>query len=59
MSLKNIITVPDEVLKKISTPIEKIGLNEKRLIDDLFETMYHSKGIGCGTSRDTQKNYSD
>tara|TARA_B100000989_G_C19489940_1_gene449292 strand:- start:882 stop:1406 length:525 start_codon:yes stop_codon:yes gene_type:complete len=46
MSLKNIITVPDEVLKKISTPIEKIGLNEKRLIDDLFETMYHSKGIG-------------
>ena len=46
MSIKNIITVPDETLKKISTPIEKVGINEKRLIKDLFETMYHSKGIG-------------
>tara|TARA_B100001093_G_scaffold505256_1_gene562319 strand:+ start:1062 stop:1586 length:525 start_codon:yes stop_codon:yes gene_type:complete len=46
MSIKNIITVPDETLKKISTPIEKVGTNEKKLIKDLFETMYHSKGIG-------------
>ena len=46
MSIKNIITVPDEILKKISDPIEKIGINEKNLINDLFETMYKSKGIG-------------
>jgi len=46
MSIKNIITVPDETLKKISDPIEKVGLNEKKLINDLFETMYDSKGIG-------------
>ena len=46
MSIKNIITVPDETLKKISDPIEKVGLNEKKLINDLFETMYNSKGIG-------------
>ena len=46
MSIKDIITVPNETLKKISDPIEKVGLNEKRLINDLFETMYHSKGIG-------------
>ena len=46
MSVKNIITVPDEILKKISDPIEKIGLNEKKLINDLFETMYDSNGIG-------------
>ncbi|MBD1164187.1 peptide deformylase [Pelagibacterales bacterium SAG-MED13] len=46
MSIKNIITVPDETLKKISTPIEKVGINEKKLIKDLFETMYESKGIG-------------
>ena len=44
--LKQIVTVPDEILKKISDPIEKVGLNEKKLIEDLFETMYHSKGIG-------------
>ena len=46
MSIKEIITVPDDILKKISEPIEKVGINEKRLINDLFETMYHSNGIG-------------
>ena len=46
MSFKDIITVPDEILKKSSEPVEKIGKNEKKLIKDLFETMYQSKGIG-------------
>ncbi len=46
MSIKEIITVPDDILKKISDPIEKVGINEKKLIDELFETMYHFKGIG-------------
>ena len=46
MSIRQIITVPDETLKKISEPIEKVGVNEKKLIKDLFETMYNSKGIG-------------
>ncbi len=46
MSIKDIITVPDGILKKISEPIEKVGLNEKRLIKDLLDTMYHSNGIG-------------
>ena len=30
MSVKEIITVPDEILKKVSEPIEKIGVNEKK-----------------------------
>ena len=38
--------VPDEILKKVSDPIEKLGINEKKLIRDLFETMYNSNGIG-------------
>ena len=46
MSIKHIITVPNETLKKISEPIEKVGINEKKLINDLFETMYNFKGIG-------------
>ena len=46
MSIEKIITVPDETLKKISEPVEKVGVNEKKLINNLFETMYHSKGIG-------------
>ena len=46
MVLKKIITVPDEILRKISEPIEKIGINEKKLIKSLFETMYNANGIG-------------
>ena len=46
MSIKDIITVPNEILKKISDPLEKVGVNERKLITDLFETMYNSKGIG-------------
>ena len=46
MSIKNIITVPDETLKKISEPVTNVGRDEKKLINDLFETMYNSKGIG-------------
>ena len=46
MSIKDIITVPDETLKKISNPLENIGINEKRLVKDLFDTMYNSNGIG-------------
>jgi len=46
MSIKNIITVPDETLRKASTSVENIGENEKKLIKDMFESMYHHNGIG-------------
>ena len=46
MSVKDIITVPNEILKKISEPIVNVGINEKKLINDLFETMYNANGIG-------------
>tara|TARA_B100000989_G_scaffold47215_1_gene30703 strand:+ start:21926 stop:22450 length:525 start_codon:yes stop_codon:yes gene_type:complete len=46
MTIKDIITVPNETLKKISEPIEKVGVNEIKLVNELFETMYRSNGIG-------------
>ena len=46
MSLKNIITVPNPLLKSISKPVDKINNDIKSLIDDMFETMYHAPGIG-------------
>ena len=46
MTIKPIINVPNEVLKKISDPIENVGESEKKLANDLFETMYNSNGIG-------------
>ena len=46
MTIKPIITVPNEVLRKISDPIESVGESVKKLVNDLFETMYNSNGIG-------------
>ena len=49
MTIKKLITVPDEVLRKKSQPIEKITNDEKKLVNDMFETMYHHKGIGLAS----------
>ena len=46
MTIKKLITVPDELLRKKSQNIEKVGTEEKKLVKDLFDTMYHHKGIG-------------
>ena len=46
MTVKKLITVPDEILRNKSQNIQKLGQEEKKLINDLFETMYHHKGIG-------------
>jgi peptide deformylase len=46
MSIRNIITVPDPLLRARSRPIEKVDANVQRLIDDMLETMYDAPGIG-------------
>ena len=46
MTIKKLITVPDEVLRKKSQNLERVETEEKKLVKDLFETMYHHNGIG-------------
>ena len=46
MSLLPIITLPDPVLRKVSDPVEGIDAGLKRLVADMFETMYDAPGIG-------------
>ena len=46
MPLKNIITVPDPLLKSISKPVDKINDEIKILINDMFDTMYNAPGVG-------------
>ena len=50
MSVKKLIIVPDDILRKKSEPLNKVDVNEKKLIKDLFETMYHHNGIGLALS---------
>ena len=46
MTVKNILTEPNKILRQISLPVEKVGKEEQALMDDMLETMYDAKGIG-------------
>jgi peptide deformylase len=41
-----IITLPDPILRKLSTPVERVDDELRRLADDMFETMYDAPGVG-------------
>ena len=46
MTVKTILTEPNKILRQVSLPVEKVGNDERRLMDDMLETMYYAKGIG-------------
>ena len=47
MTVKIILTEPNKLLREISKPVDHIGENEQKLMDDMLETMYAAKnGIG-------------
>ena len=46
MTIKNIITEPNEILRQISSPVQKVGKDERKIMDDMLETMYAANGIG-------------
>ena len=46
MAIKKIITEPNKILRQKSLPVNNVGQEEQRLMDDMLETMYVAKGIG-------------
>ena len=46
MTVKTILTEPNKLLRQVSLPVEKVGNEERQLMDDMVETMYEAKGIG-------------
>ena len=46
MALREIITIPDKRLRLVSKPVKAIDAGLRRLIEDMFETMYDAPGIG-------------
>ena len=46
MTVITILTEPNKVLRQISKNVEKIGDEERKLMDDMLETMYEAPGIG-------------
>ncbi|MGQ0558193.1 MAG: peptide deformylase [Sphingosinicella sp.] len=46
MALLPIFETPHTILKHISSPVEEIDDGVRKLIDDMFDTMYAAPGIG-------------
>jgi peptide deformylase len=46
MAIHEIIKIPDKRLRQVSEPVKKIDAGIRKLVDDMFETMYEAPGIG-------------
>ena len=46
MSVKIILIEPNKLLRQISSPVERVGEEERKLMDDMLDTMYAAPGIG-------------
>lgn len=46
MAIRDILVVPDPVLKQVSQPVERVDDDLRALMDDMLETMYDAPGIG-------------
>ena len=46
MAIRTIREIGEEILTKTSKPVSKLTLRTKMLIEDMFDTMYESGGVG-------------
>jgi peptide deformylase len=51
MSLLTILRYPDPRLHKVAKSVAQVDERVRRLIDDMFETMYASRGIGLAATQ--------
>ncbi|HHL45610.1 MAG TPA: peptide deformylase [Gammaproteobacteria bacterium] len=51
MALLPILHYPDVRLRKIAKPVDEVTDEIRRLIDDMFETMYDAPGIGLAATQ--------
>jgi len=46
MTIKVILTEPNRLLRQVSKSVDKVGDEERVLMDDMLQTMYDAPGIG-------------
>ncbi len=51
MALLEILKYPDPRLRTVAKPVEAVDAAKRRLIDDMFETMYAAPGIGLAATQ--------
>ena len=51
MAVREILILPDKRLRHVAEPVKKIDAGIRKLIDDMFETMYEAPGIGLAATQ--------
>lgn len=51
MAILDILLYPDKRLRTVAKPVEKVDEVIKKLVDDMFETMYVAPGIGLAATQ--------
>ena len=51
MSILNILEFPDVRLRKKAVPVKTVDETVKKLLDDMLETMYESRGVGLAATQ--------
>jgi peptide deformylase len=51
MALLSILEFPDPRLRKVAEPVKDVDDDVRKIIDDMFETMYDAPGIGLAATQ--------
>ena len=51
MAILDILHYPDKRLRTVAKPVEQVDASIKKLVDDMFETMYVAPGIGLAATQ--------
>ena len=51
MAILDILRFPDPRLRNIAKPVEAVDQGVRKLVDDMFETMYAAPGIGLAATQ--------
>ena len=51
MAILDILHYPDKRLRTVAKPVSQVDAGIKKLVDDMFETMYEAPGIGLAATQ--------
>ena len=51
MAVRDILILPDKRLRLVSKPVAKIDAAIRKLVEEMFETMYDAPGIGLAATQ--------
>jgi len=51
LSILTILEFPDDRLRKLAAPVKTVDSSIKKLVEDMLETMYESKGVGLAATQ--------